>query len=71
MERRGETIARDVTEIGKDERMTLETEIPEVTLTEEEIAENLIRWKPYLAYIDDLISKIVIQAASSRFQTKD
>lgn len=27
----------------------------------------MILWKPYLAYVDDLISKALIQAASTRY----
>ncbi|XP_077280935.1 dynein beta chain, ciliary-like isoform X2 [Temnothorax americanus] len=61
-------IARDGVEnevVGtkKNERMTTTTEI---TLTDEEIAQNMIKWKPYLVYVDNLISKALIQAASTR-----
>lgn len=42
-------------------------ELPEIFQTEEEIAERMIKWKPYLNYIDDLISKALIQAASTRY----
>lgn len=42
-------------------------ELPEIFQTEEEIAERMIKWKPYLTYIDDLISKALIQAASTRY----
>lgn len=43
------------------------SKIPEVVLTDEELARNMIKWKPYLAYIDNVISKALIQAASSRY----
>ncbi|XP_070518395.1 dynein beta chain, ciliary [Cardiocondyla obscurior] len=36
-----------------------------VTLADEEIAQNMIKWKPYLVYVDNLISKALIQAASA------
>lgn len=39
----------------------------EITLTDEEIARNMIKWKPYLVYVDNLISKALIQAASTRY----
>jgi hypothetical protein len=42
--------------------------IPEIVLTDEEIAQNMIKWQPYLAYIDNLISQALIQAASSRYR---
>lgn len=45
-----------------------ETELPEVPLTAEQIEQNMIKWKPYLVYVDDLISKALIQAASSRYR---
>lgn len=62
-------IARDSVEnervgIKKDKLMKATTEI---TLTGDEIAQNMIKWKPYLAYVDNLISKALIQAASSRY----
>jgi len=60
-------IARDGVEnnkVGKDERVTVTTEI---TLTNEEIVRNMIKWKPYLVYVDNLISKALIQAASTRY----
>lgn len=41
--------------------------ITEIFQTEEEIVQRMIKWKPYLAYIDDLISKVLIQAASTRY----
>ncbi|XP_050446950.1 dynein beta chain, ciliary-like [Cataglyphis hispanica] len=40
-------------------------ELIEIFQTEEEIAERMIKWKPYLTYIDDLMSKALIQAAST------
>lgn len=43
-------------------------EEPERSQTEEEIAQSMIRWKPYLAYVDGLISRALIQAASTRYQ---
>ncbi|XP_018352750.1 PREDICTED: dynein heavy chain 9, axonemal-like [Trachymyrmex septentrionalis] len=47
---------------GKQERMKA---IAEVTLTDELIAQNMTKWKPYLGYVDNLISKALIQAAST------
>lgn len=41
--------------------------IPEILQTEEEIAQCMIKWKPYLAYVDDLMSKALIQAVSTRY----
>lgn len=49
----------------KNERIIATTEI---TLTDEEIARNMIKWKPYLVYVDNLISKALIQAASTRYR---
>lgn len=49
---------------GKDERMKAAAKI---TLTNEEIARNMIKWKPYLVYVDNLISKALIQATSTRY----
>lgn len=43
-------------------------EMPEVPLTAEQISQNMIKWKPYLAYVDDLMSKALIQAVSSRYR---
>lgn len=40
----------------------------EILQTDEEIAQCMIKWKPYLAYVDDLISKALIQAASTRYR---
>jgi len=59
-------IARDGenNKVGKDERVMVTTEI---TLTNEEIVRNMIKWKPYLIYVDNLISKALIQAASTRY----
>ncbi|XP_025270513.1 dynein beta chain, ciliary [Camponotus floridanus] len=37
----------------------------EILQTEEEIAQCMIKWKPYLTYVDDLMSKALIQAAST------
>ena len=51
--------------VGKEERMKAAAEI---ILTDEEIAENMATWKPYLAYVDNLISKALIQAASTRYR---
>ncbi|KAG5306381.1 DYHC protein, partial [Pseudoatta argentina] len=48
--------------VSKEERMKAAAEI---ILTDEEIAENMTTWKPYLAYVDNLISKALIQAAST------
>lgn len=45
---------------------TMMSRISEIVLTDEQLAENMIKWKPYLAYVDNLISKALIQAASSR-----
>lgn len=59
-------VARGGTEeekTGKDE-----IEMPEVPLTSEQIDQNMTKWKPYLAYVDDLISKALIQAVSSRYR---
>lgn len=64
-----ETIARNGTEseqAGRVER-AVAIEVPEAPLTDEEVARRMAKWMPYLAYIDDLISKALIQAASSRF----
>lgn len=41
--------------------------IPEILQTEEEIAQCMIKWKPYLTYVDDLMSKALIQAVSTRY----
>ncbi|EGI59469.1 Dynein beta chain, ciliary [Acromyrmex echinatior] len=60
-----ERTGRDAVEnekVGKEERMKAAAEI---ILTDEEIAENMATWKPYLAYVDNLISKALIQAAST------
>ncbi|XP_025160705.1 dynein beta chain, ciliary-like [Harpegnathos saltator] len=65
IEEEKERVARggDVTE---DERADKdETEISQVPLTAEQIDQNMIKWKPYLAYVDDLMSKALIQAVSS------
>jgi len=48
----------------KDEQTMATTEI---ILSDEEIAQNMIKWKPYLVYVDNLISKALIQAASTRY----
>lgn len=50
--------------LKKDEQTMATTEI---TLSDEEIAQNMIKWKPYLVYVDNLISKALIQAASTRY----
>ncbi|XP_018058898.1 PREDICTED: dynein heavy chain 9, axonemal [Atta colombica] len=57
-------IVRDAVEqkVGKEERMKA---VAEITLTNEEIAQNMPKWKPYLVYVDNLISKALIQAAST------
>jgi len=59
-------IVRDAVEqkVGKEEQMKAAAEI---TLTNEEIAQNMPKWKPYLVYVDNLISKALIQAASTRY----
>lgn len=49
----------------KNERMMIMA-TTEIKLTDEEIARNMIKWKPYLVYVDNLISKALIQAASTR-----
>lgn len=57
------TDARDV-----EEKTDIDEWMTSVTETEEEIAQRMIKWKPYLAYVDDLISKALIQAASTRYR---
>jgi len=59
-------IVRDAVEqkVGKEEQMKAAAEI---ILTNEEIAQNMPKWKPYLVYVDNLISKALIQAASTRY----
>lgn len=49
----------------KKEKLMMAT--TEIKLTDEEIAQNMIKWKPYLVYVDNLISKALIQAASTRY----
>lgn len=67
IEEEKERVARGGTAAENEKTGRDEIEIAEVPLTTEQIAQNMITWRPYLAYVDDLISKALIQAVSSRY----